>query len=112
MRDVVAKVRFDGLEHRSPVRPLRRTVVADHVGRLCRTTQRQSGERKNGETELDFSWIVLPARHVCGYELAPRVFDMIILQANDKPPQSGPIEQKFHRHRHRPFYSALQAATD
>ena len=31
------------------------------------------------------------------------VFDMIILQANDKPPQSGPIEQKFHRHRHSRF---------
>ena len=67
MRDVVAEVRFDGLEHRSPVGPLRRAVVADHVGGLCRTAQRQSGERNKGETEqLDFHGYSSPARHLCG----------------------------------------------
>src|SRR5262249_37868162 len=96
MRDVIAEVSFDSLEHRSPVRPLRWAVVADHIGSLCRTAQRQGSERNKGETEqLDFHGFSSRARHLCGQGLALSFFDTIVLQLDDKPHQSGRTEKNF-----------------
>jgi hypothetical protein len=40
MGDIVVQVGLDGLEHGGPVRPFRRAVIADDVGRLGRLPRR------------------------------------------------------------------------
>jgi len=43
MRDIIVEIGLDRLEHRGPIRPLRRAVVADDVGRTSRLQRRQQG---------------------------------------------------------------------
>ena len=43
--NIVIEIGLDGLEHGGPIRPFRRTVIANHVGRLGRLPGRDQRQR-------------------------------------------------------------------
>ena len=46
--NVVIEVGLDGLEHRGPVRPFRRAIIADDVGRFGGLQRRHQRQREQG----------------------------------------------------------------
>src|SRR5262249_55801585 len=60
--NIVTEIGLDGLEHRGPIRPLRRAIVANHVGGLRRQARGSRGS--GGECQRDQALVhvfVLPS---------------------------------------------------
>ncbi len=49
--NVISEICFDRLQHRRPIGPLRRAIVANDIGSLCRRASGDGNQNSHGETQ-------------------------------------------------------------